>query len=116
MIKSDKEVTLKTRETSFLSRKPQKLSIAKNDYFLFSVSRIVPKKNEKWPAIAETKNQGFPLKWARMNQSFLFFKLLCVFIVRWLFLSCRTVRAKNISLLRGRLVFFVLKLLLLYAA
>ena len=30
MIKSNKEVTLKTRETYFLYRKPQKLTIAKN--------------------------------------------------------------------------------------
>ena len=30
MIKSNKEVTLKTRETYFLYRKPQKLKIAEN--------------------------------------------------------------------------------------
>ena len=55
MIKSNKEITLKTRETCFLYRKPQKRSIAKKCYsksifkkiieiFLFSVSRIVPEK------------------------------------------------------------------------
>ena len=38
MIKSNKEVTRKTRETFFLNRKPQKLKIAKNNIFrkLFS--------------------------------------------------------------------------------
>ena len=57
MIKSNKEVTLKTRETFFLhNRKPQKLKIAKNIFrklfskknesFFYSVSRIVPKKRK----------------------------------------------------------------------
>ena len=38
MIKSNKEITRKTRETYFLHRKPQKLKIAKNIIFrkLFS--------------------------------------------------------------------------------
>ena len=60
----NKEVTLKTRETYFLYRKPQKLKIAKKGFskifvkkviesFFFSVSHIVPKANDKWLAIAE---------------------------------------------------------------
>ena len=62
MIKSNKEVALKTRETYFLYRKPPELKIAKNvlrkfsknvlKSSLFSVSRIVPEKNEKLPAMA----------------------------------------------------------------
>ena len=77
MIKSNKENTLNSRETYFLYRKPQKLKIAINVFrksfskkflnFFFSVSHIVSKKNEKWPAIAEIINYGFPLKWAKMN-------------------------------------------------
>ena len=62
MIKSNKEVTLKTREIYFLYRKSQELKIAKNVFqkllsqkllknFFFSASRIVPK--NEWPAIAE---------------------------------------------------------------
>ena len=63
MIKSNKEVTLKNRETYF-HRKPQKLKIAKNVFRklfsknllkIFLVNRIVPKKR-KWPAIAEMIN------------------------------------------------------------
>ena len=79
-IKSNKEVTPKTRETYFLHRKPQKLKIAKHvfqktlsksywKFSLFSASRVVPK-NEKRPAIAEIISSGFPLKWAKMNHSF----------------------------------------------
>ena len=54
MIKSNKEVALKTRETHFLYRKPQRLKIAKNVFRKFhlknenvlSVSRIVLKKRK----------------------------------------------------------------------
>ena len=57
MIKSNKEITVKTRETFFLYRTPQKLKIARNvfrktyqethrEISLFSVSRIVPKKRK----------------------------------------------------------------------
>ena len=43
MIKSNKEVTLETRETYFLHRKPQKLKIAKKCF-----SKIVSEKNENF--------------------------------------------------------------------
>ena len=43
---------------------------------------------EKWPAIAEIIFQGFPFKWAKINQSFPFLEL-CVFKVHWLFLSLK---------------------------
>ena len=63
MIKSNKEVTLKTRETYFLYRKPPELKIAKKVLRKFSknllVSRYVEscrKKNEKLPAMAEIIN------------------------------------------------------------
>ena len=58
MIKSNKENTVKTRETYFFHRKSQKLEIAKNifpklspktfiEYFSFlSLTRIVPKKRK----------------------------------------------------------------------
>ena len=57
VIKSNKEVTLKTRETCFLYKKTRKLKILKivfKNYFqkiyrklsFFSVSRIVPKKRK----------------------------------------------------------------------
>ena len=48
MIKSNKEVTRKTRETYFLHRKPQKLKIAKKYYF----SKIVFEKNEKFHSVS----------------------------------------------------------------
>ena len=68
MIKSNKEVTLKTRETCLLYRKLQKLKILKSAFRkLFSKnllkyfsslgkSHSAEKKNEKWPAIAEKIN------------------------------------------------------------
>ena len=72
MIKSNKEVTRKTRETYFLHRKPQKLKIAKKYYFL----KIVFEKNEKFHSLSRivskirklanyrrnTKINVFPLK------------------------------------------------------
>ena len=48
MIKSNKEVTRKTRETYFLHRKPKKLKIAKKYYF----SKIVSEKNEKFHSLS----------------------------------------------------------------
>ena len=64
LIKSIREVSLKTRETSFLYRKPQKLKISKKAFRkLFSTKFIElfsflgkshsAEKNQKWPAIAE---------------------------------------------------------------
>ena len=48
MIKSNKEVTRKTRETYFLHGKPQKLETAKKCYF----SKIVFEKNEKFHSLS----------------------------------------------------------------
>ena len=59
MIKSNKEVTLKNRETCFFDRKPQKLKFSKNlaNYFQKNYSYHgkwhSAKKKQKWPAIAE---------------------------------------------------------------
>ena len=55
---------------------------------LFSASRKVPE-NENWPAVVEIISWGFPLKWAKMNQSFPLFELSYVFIVPCLFLSLK---------------------------
>ena len=72
MIKSNKEVTLKTRETYFNHRKPQKPKFAekyfpkivfrKIDIFFHSVSRIVPKRKQNWPGIAAMIKEVFPVK------------------------------------------------------
>ena len=63
IIKSNKEVTLKTRETYFLYRKPQKPKIAeivfrkmflkKNENFLLLGKLHSAEKNENWPVIVE---------------------------------------------------------------
>ena len=54
MIKSNKGVTLKALEIYFLYKKLQNPKLAK--IFLYSVSRIVPIKNENLPAISEIIN------------------------------------------------------------
>ena len=95
MIKSNNEVTLKTRETYFLYRKPQKLKITNKisrklfSKILLKIFSLLGKSHsaEKWPAIAEIINWVFTLKWAEMNRSSFFFEILCVFLVHWLFLS-----------------------------
>ena len=46
MIKKNKEVTLKTRETFFFYKKPEKTETCEK-FSLFLVSRIVPKKKQK---------------------------------------------------------------------
>ena len=38
------------------------MSPEKNESFFYWVSRVVPKKNENWPAIAEIIKLVFPLK------------------------------------------------------
>ena len=94
MIKSNKEVTRKTRETYFLHRKPQKLKIWKKYHFskivfeknekFHSLSRIVPKIRKLANYRRNTKMNVFPSNcqnWAKRNRSFLFFELLSVFIV-----------------------------------
>ena len=69
----------------------------------------MPKKR-KINQLSEIINWGFPLKWGTMNQSFLFFELIGVFIVHWLILEPQTYivveqfGAESIPLLSGRLV------------
>ena len=66
MIKSNKEVTIKTQETYFLHKKPQKLKIAKR--FPYSVSRIVPKKR-KVASYLRNYKLGVPLKMSLKDES-----------------------------------------------
>ena len=70
---------------------------------------MVPKKNEKWPAIAEIINWVFPLKRAKMNRSFLYIELLCVYsalaiLEPQIYVVVEQFGAENISLLSERLV------------
>ena len=116
MIKSNKENTLKTRETDFLYRKPQNLKIAKNSTnfsknlsnFFFSMSRILPK-NEKWIAIAENLNLVFPSNWVESNLSFrrtfLRFSSALGILQPQIYVVVEQFGAENLSLLSGRLVF-----------
>ena len=116
MIKSNKEVTLKTQETCFLYRKPQKLKILKIFKKLFSknllktfffLGKSHSAEKTKSDQLSEIINWGFPLKWGTMNQSFLFFELIGVFIVHWLILEPQTYivveqfGAENIPLFSG---------------
>ena len=52
-------------------------------------SHSAEKKKRNVASYRRTYKIRFPLKWAKMYQSFPFYELLCVFIVHWLFLSLK---------------------------
>ena len=89
MIKSNREVNLNSRGNLFRLQKTTKIKNCEvffkkcfRTYFpkIFSLSRKVPKKDKKWPAIAEIKLSGLLEKWAKMIKA-LFFYSSFVFIV-----------------------------------
>ena len=111
MIKSNKKVTLNTRETYFFRSEPQKLKIVKNGFrfffkkmflkvflSLFSVSQIVPKKREV-ASYRQNYNSGLSF----LPTSLRFFCALA-FLEPQFYLAVEQFGAENISLLSRRLV------------
>ena len=81
MIKSNKEVTRKTRETYFLHRKPQKRKIANNIIFrklfskkIHSLCRIEPKIRKLANYRRNTKIDVFPSKLGKDESKFSFLR------------------------------------------
>ena len=114
MIKSNK-VTLKTRETYFFYRKPQKLKMLPKffhkeviDNFLFSVSCIVPKKR-KVASYRRNNNLCVSLKMGQdesklsfLRTSLRFYSALAI-LEPQIYVVVEQFGAENISLLSGRL-------------